>query len=58
MSLIAILILGAVLGIAWRLVRLAVRVALLIALIAAIANYGSHLTQHNHAPPAPAQHAR
>jgi disulfide bond formation protein DsbB len=59
MSLIAILILGAVLGIAWRLVRLAVRVALLIALIAAIANYGSHLTQHNHPPPAPpARHAR
>ena len=39
MSLTAILILGAVLGIAWRLVRLAVGVALLIALIAAIANY-------------------
>ena len=58
MSLIAILILGAVLSIAWRLVRLAVRVALLIALIAAIANYGSHLTQHNHPRPVPAQHAR
>jgi hypothetical protein len=59
MSLIAILILGAVPGIAWRLVRLAVRVALLIALIAAIANYGSRLAQHGHTPsPAPAQHVR
>jgi hypothetical protein len=56
MSLIAILILGAVLGIAWRLLRLAFRVALLIALIAAIANYGSHLSQHGHPAPPAAQH--
>jgi hypothetical protein len=58
MSLIAILILGTVLGIAWRLVRLAVRVALLIALVALIANYGAHLTRHGHATPPAAQHGR
>ena len=58
MSLIAILILGAVLGIAWRLLRLAFRVALLIALIAAIANYGSHLARHGHPAPPAVQHRR
>ncbi|HEY2595270.1 MAG TPA: hypothetical protein VGK33_15360 [Chloroflexota bacterium] len=58
MSLIAILILGAVLGIAWRLLRLAFRVALLIALIAAIANYGSHLARHGHPAPRAVQHRR
>lgn len=58
MSLIAILILGTVLGIAWRLLRLAIRVALLIALIAAIANYGSHLARHGHRAPPAVQHHR
>lgn len=58
MSLIAILILGAVLGIVWRLLRLAVRVALLIALIAAIANYGSHLARRGHAAPPAVQRRR
>jgi hypothetical protein len=58
MSLIAILILGAVLGVAWRLLRLAFRVALLIALIAAIANYGSHLARLGHPPPVAVQHRR
>lgn len=37
MSLIAIVVVGAVLGIVWRLVRLAVRVVLLLAVIALIA---------------------
>ena len=58
MSLIAILIVGAVLGLAWRVLRLAFRVALLIALIAAIASYGSHLARRGHPPPPPVQHRR
>jgi hypothetical protein len=57
-SLIAIVVLGIVLGVAWRLLRLAFRVALLIALIAAIANYGSHLPQHAHPAPPAVQHRR
>jgi hypothetical protein len=53
MSLIAIVVLGVVLGFAWRLIGLAFRVALLIALTAAIASYGSHLSHRSHpAPPA------
>lgn len=53
MSLIAIVVLGIVLGSAWRLLRLAFPVALLLVLIAAITNYGLHLSQHGHpAPPA------
>ena len=58
MSLIAIAVLGIVLGFTWRLLRLAFRVALLIALIAAIANYGSHLSQHAHPAPPAVQHRR
>jgi hypothetical protein len=56
MSLIAIAVLGLVLGFTWRLLRLAFRVVLLIALIAAIANYGSHLPQHGHPAPPAVQH--
>jgi hypothetical protein len=56
MSLIAIAVLGIVLGFTWRLLRLAFRVALLIALIAAIANYGSQLSQHAHPAPHAMQH--
>jgi hypothetical protein len=56
MSLIAIAVLGIVLGFTWRLLRLAFRVALLIALIAAIANYGSHLSRHAHPAPAVQHH--
>lgn len=51
MSLITILILGAVLGIVWRLLRLAVRVA-------AIANYGSHVARQGHPAPPAVQHRR
>ena len=58
MSLVAILVFGLVIGVAWRLLRLAVRVALLIALLAAIANYGSHLARHGHPPPPAVQHRR
>lgn len=59
MSLIAILVAGAALGIVWRLVRLATRIALLIALIALLANYGSHLASgHRHTPPPSAHRAR
>jgi hypothetical protein len=57
MSLIAILVVGAALGIVWRLIGLAVRVVLLIALIALIASYGSHLARH-HSPPPSAHHTR
>ena len=56
MSLIAIAVLGIVLGFTWRLLRLAFRVALLIALIAAIANYGSHPSRHGHPAPPAVQH--
>ena len=56
MSLIAIAVLGIVLGFTWRLLRLAFRVALLLALIAAIANYGSQLSQHDHPAPPAVQH--
>ena len=56
MSLIAIAVLGIVLGFTWRLLRLAFRGALLIALIAAIANYGSHLSGHAHPAPPAVQH--
>lgn len=58
MSLGAILVFGLVIGVGWRLARLAVWVALLIALLALIANYRSHLAQHGHTPPAGTQHAR
>ena len=51
MSLIAIAVLGIVLGFTWRLLRLAFRIALLIALVAAIANYARTcprtLTRHH-----------
>jgi hypothetical protein len=57
MSLIAIVVLGVVLGFAWRLLRLVFRVALLLALIAVIANYGSHLSQHG-SPAPPTVHHR
>jgi hypothetical protein len=56
MSLIAIVVLGIVLGFGWRLLRLAFRLALLLVLIAAIANYGSHLSQHDHPAPPAVQH--
>ena len=56
MSLIAIAVLGIVLGFTWRLLRLAFRIALLIALVAAIANYGSHLSQHTHPAQPAVQH--
>ena len=55
MSLIAIAVLGIV-PVTWRLLRLAFRIALLIALVAAIANYGSHLSQHTHPAPPAVQH--
>ncbi len=42
MSLIAIVVLALVLGVAGRLVRIAVRVALLIALIALLVSHGAH----------------
>ena len=58
MSLMAVVVLGIVIGLGWRLLRLAFRVALLIALIAAIANYGSHLPQHAHPAPPAVQHRR
>jgi len=51
MSLLAILVVGAAIGIVWRLARLVVRVVLLIVLVALIANYGSHLAQDRHALP-------
>jgi hypothetical protein len=51
MSLIAILVVGAALGIVWRLIGLAIRVVLLIALIA---SYGSQLARHH--PPPPSAH--
>ena len=56
MSLIAIAVRGMVLGFTRRLLRLAFRIALLIALVAAIANYGSHLSQHTHPAPPAVQH--
>ena len=56
MSLIAIAVLGIVLGFTWRLLRLALRIALLIALVAAIANYGSHLSQDTHPARPAVQH--
>jgi hypothetical protein len=56
MSLMAVVVLGIVIGLGWRLLRLAFRVALLLALIAAIANYGSQLSQHDHPAPPAVQH--
>ena len=56
--LIAILVAVTVLGVVWRLVRVALRIVLMIALIALIANYGSRLAQqrqHRRASPVPQQ---
>ena len=58
MSLATILVLGLVIGVAWRLVRLAVRIVLLIALLVLIANYGSHLARHSHTSAPGTQHGR